>query len=125
MISGYLQEGKGEGKFVPYLKKKTLALLYPYCIFATLGTLGTAITNREILGQTIIMRIFGITTESNVMGSVWFLMVLFEAEIIDYVIISLKKTWVVLLCGAIGSMLAFFDSHTVFITSFFYCYCFY
>lgn len=109
LISGYLQEGKGGGQFVPYLKKKVLTLLYPYCIFAALGTLGTSITNREILGQTIIMRIFGITTESNVMGPIWFLMVLFEAEVLDYVINRFGKMWMVPICGVIGSVLAVFS----------------
>ena len=111
LISGYLQEGKEYGRFTSYLKKKAGALLYPYYIFAVLGTLGTVmyVRNREVISQTIISRVFGITTESNAIGAIWFLMVLFEVEILDYAIVKVRQKWVVPICGVIGSMLMAFS----------------
>lgn len=93
LISGYLQEGKERRQFVPFLKKKACDLLYPYCTFAVLGTLGNAliVKNRDIFIQTVISRLFGVTTESNVIGPIWFLMVLFEVEILDYAIVKTGK----------------------------------
>lgn len=106
LISGYLQEGREYGRFIPYIKKKACTLLYPYYAFAALETLGTAmyVRSRDVINQTIISRVFGITTESNAIGPIWFLMVLFEVELLDYVIAKVGYKWIVLICGAIGSI---------------------
>ncbi len=107
-ISGYLREGKECGEFKAYLNKKALSLLYPYYAFAFLGTLGTLLQVRDndILIQTIISRLFGIPTDSNAIGAIWFLLVLFETEILDYVICKIGQTWLVLVCGVMGSVFA-------------------
>lgn len=77
-------------------------------MFALLSTAGTAlyVKDKEILIQTVISRIFGITTESNAIGAIWFLFVLFETEVLDYIIHKIAHIWLVLVCGVLGSVFA-------------------
>lgn len=116
MISGYIEEEKEKmvGEIPQYIIKKAKTLLYPYIVFSILFSVGLFIRlfssgNLNVMWKTIYMRVFGIRIPENHIGAIWFLIVLFWAEVIAHYLKIWKKEWMIYLVAMVGSYWATFD----------------
>lgn len=119
MISGYIEEEKMVNSNVgilKYIMRKAKSLLYPYLIFSFIASIGSLIVlayskRWDVLWKTVYMRVFGIRITENHIGAIWFLMVLFSAEVMAFYLKKRNKEWVICLVALIGSCLAVFDKN--------------
>ncbi len=113
VLSGYLKGTKKVTNFKVYAKRRAVALLWPYIVFA-IAIWGIAFIdsivqdNWQIFFQSILIHIFGYSSEKYGIGVIWFLAVLFETEVIFAWIEDKKKAWIYLIFVLIGILLLHF-----------------
>lgn len=115
VISGYI-EGKRKSyqniETKDFVYKKVKAILWPYYIWACITSCATAYTailskNWSLLVNTLISRFLGILMLENAIGPIWFLLVLFEAEIVVFLLSKLHKKIGILIIEITGIILYF------------------
>ena len=113
MISGYIDEMNYQHDDIPikkYVSKKLCTLLWPYYVWAILVTGATAYIafksgNVALLIKTFVSRMLGYEIADNTIGSIWFLLSLFEAEICCFVLKKIRHEEIVCIVWGMGVLL--------------------
>lgn len=111
IISGYfLYKGGCTDSIITFIRKKIKTILWPYYVWGLLSCCATALVainsdNMNLFFKTILSRVFGYVISENTIGAVWFLMVLFEAEVAYYTLEKLHMNWIGVVIWSISFIL--------------------
>lgn len=121
-ISGFIEASKYDSNkdvgIKRYIIHKSKSILWTYMIWAAIYTAATALVcikrgDWSLLFRTLFSRGLGIVIADNSIGAIWFLLVLYEVEVVSFVLKKLEKEWVTFFIVLVGLIFHMFGRRIV------------
>ncbi len=121
-ISGFIEASKYDSNkdigIKRYIIHKSKSMLWTYMIWAAIYSVANALVcinsgDWNLLFRTLFSRGFGIVIADNAIGTIWFLLVLYETEVVSFVLKKLENGWITFFIILVGLILYMIGTRVV------------